>query len=94
MIWTDSNDAEIQECLDRLVAEQKKHQEILTPLGVIITNLKSIQSRVSISHIKNKKSTKILPQDKWGANIKDTERHKLKKECIDKTNELLGATNA
>lgn len=90
MDWKDSDDIEIQEYLDRLVTEQKKHQKVLTPLGVIINNLKSIQSRLSISQIKNEKSIKILPKDKWGINMKDTERLKLKKECITKTNELLG----
>lgn len=93
MAWTDSDDEELQECLDRLMAEQKKHQEILIPLGVIINNVKSIQTRQTFSHTKNEKSVKIFPKDRWGANMKDVEKLKLKKECIAKTNKLLGDPN-
>lgn len=91
MVWTDSDDVELQKCLDKLLAEQKKYQEILSPLGVIINNVKSIQTRETTSYTKNsKKSVKVFPKDKWGVKMKDTEKIKMKKECIDKTNKLLG----
>jgi hypothetical protein len=90
MIWSESDDKELQTCLDELMVEQKKHELILVPLGVIINNIKNIQTRTSISYMKNEEPTKILPKDEWGINIKDTPRLKLKKECISKTKELLG----
>lgn len=89
MVWSDSDDEELEKCLDRLMVEQQKHQEILTPLSVIINNVKSIQTRTLISELKNQEQ-KILPKDKWGKNMKDAPRFKLKNECIAKTIELLG----
>ncbi len=91
MVWTEKDDEEAQDCLNRLLVEQKKHQDILTPLSVIINNVKGIQTREITSHTKNsQKPVKIFPKDKWGIKMKDTDKLKLKKECIAKTIELLG----
>lgn len=91
MSWSETDDTEIQENLDRLQDKQKELQVKLTPIGTIINNIKNIQTRISPSFVKEgEEPIKILPKDKWGEDMTDTVRLQIKKECIDKTIELLG----
>lgn len=92
MLWIDTDDAELQACLDRLLKQQKDLQSQLTPLGIIINNTKQIQTKEVTSFTQNREReiTKILPKDKWGEDMADTVRLQIKNECIVKTNELLG----
>ncbi len=92
MSWTETDDTEIQKCLDRLLVEQKKLESKLRPIGIIINNTRKIQSGESTTFNKKRERiiTKIPPKDKWGNDMKDTDRLKIKNECIAKTKELLG----
>ncbi len=90
MVWTEEDDLELQECLDRLQIHQKKLQDTLTPIGVIINNTKSIQTKILPSYTKNKEPLLIPPKDKWGEIMTDENRLEIKNQCIVKTNELLG----
>lgn len=92
MSWTKTDDEELQECLDRLLVEQKELESKLRPIGTIINNARIIQSRESTSFNEKRERiiTKILPKDKWGADMTDESRLQTKNECITKTNELLG----
>ena len=89
MSWSETDDIELQEYLDRLQAKQKELQAQLIPLGTIINNAKSIQTRILPSHVEGEESIIILPKDKWGEEMTDEYRLKVKDECIAKTNELL-----
>ena len=92
MTWTDNNDKEVQECLNRLLVEQKELESKLRPIGIIINNTRIIQSRefTSFNEKREQIITKILPRDQWGNDMTDDIRLKIKNECIAKTNELLG----
>lgn len=92
MSWTETDDNEIQECLDRLLAEQKKMESKLRPIGTIINNTLKIQSREYTSYNEKRERiiTKIPPKDQWGADMTDEIRLQIKNECITKTGELLG----
>jgi len=92
MSWSDTDDAELQECLDRLQTKQKELQSQLNPVEIIINNTRQIQSRnlTSYTEKRKRKITKILPKDKWNNDMKDTDRLRIKGECIVKTNKLLG----
>ena len=89
MAWTETDDIELQETLDRLYSKQKELQSQLIPLAIIINNSKSIQTK-TLPNIGKEEYIKILPKDKWGDEMTDEYRLKIKKECIDKTIELLG----
>lgn len=91
MAWTETDDTELQACLDRLYDKQKALQSQLTPMGLIINNAKSIQTKISPSFVKEGfQSIIILPKDKWGNEMADEYRIKIKEECMTKTIELLG----
>jgi len=90
MAWAETDDTELQEYLDRLQDKQKELQSQLTPLGTIINNTKSIQTKTLPSYVKEEESIIILPKDKWGEIMTDEYRLKVKDECIAKTIELLG----
>lgn len=92
MSWTETDDAELQACLDRLLNKQKELQAILTPVGIIINNTKQIQSREIKSYTENReqKITKISPKDQWGEDLTYEARLEIKNQCIAKTTELLG----
>jgi len=92
MSWTDKDDDEIEECLDRLLAKQKKLQAQLNPIEIIINNARQIQSINVTSYTEKREqiTAKISPKDKWNNNMKNTDRLQIKNECITKTNELLG----
>ncbi len=92
MSWTDKDDSELQEYLDRLQTKQKEFQSQLNPIEIIINNIREIQSRNLTSYTEKRERiiTKIPPKDKWGNNMKDTDRLQIKNECIAKTIELLG----
>ena len=89
MSWTETDDIELQESLDRLYSKQQELQSQLSPLGIIINNSKSIQTR-TLPNIGKEEYIKILPQDKWGDEMTDEYRLEIKNECIAKTIELLG----
>ena len=89
MAWTETDDIELQETLDRLYSKQKELQSQLIPLAIIINNSKSIQTR-TLPNIAKEEYIIILPKDKWGEIMTDEYRLQIKKECIDKTIELLG----
>lgn len=89
MAWTETDDIELQESLDRLYSKQKELQAQLTPLQTIINNSKSIQTR-TLPNIGKEEYIIILPKDKWGDEMTDEYRLKVKDECIAKTIELLG----
>jgi len=89
MAWSETDDIELQESLDRLYSKQKELQAQLTPLETIINNSKSIQTR-TLPNIAKEEYIIILPKDKWGDEMTDEYRLKVKDECIAKTNELLG----
>jgi len=95
MSWTDKDDDEIQECLDRLFTKQKELELQLSPIGIIINNTKQIQSRNITSYTAKRERiiTKITPKDKWNNDMKDVDRLKIKDECVSKTIELLGESD-
>jgi len=88
MSWSETDDIELQESLDRLYSKQKELQSQLTPLETIINNTKSIQTK-TLPNIGKEEYIIILPKDKWGEEMTDEYRLKVKDECIAKTNELL-----
>ena len=95
MSWTEENDTEIQECLDRLQNKQKEIQPILNLIEISINNTRQIQTRTQISYTIEKgqriqRITKLKPKDKWGDEMSDEYRLKVKNECLVKINELLG----
>ena len=92
MSWTETDDKELQECLDRLLAEQKELESKLRPIGIIINNTRIIQDGESTSYnkLRERVITKIPPKDMWGVDMTDEIRLQIKNECITKTNELLG----
>lgn len=99
MSWDDTDDAELQECLDRLIDKQNELQSQLTPIQTIINNSRVIQTRtqkqvvektVDNVTIKEDEIIKILPKDQWGVDMTDDARLIIKDECVTKTNELLG----
>ena len=89
MSWTETDDIELQESLDRLYSKQQELQSKLSPLEIIINNSKSIQTR-TLPNIAKEEYIKIPPKDKWGDEMTDEYRLKVKDECIAKMNELLG----
>lgn len=92
MSWTETDDSELQEGLDRLTVKQKELQDMITSLQVLINNTTKIKTREATSYTNKRERiiTKILPKDKWGEEMTDEYRLKVKDECITKTNELLG----
>lgn len=92
MVWNESDNTILQECLDRLVAKQREFQLLLTPIDIILKNLKQIQIRETISFTDKKEQViiKIKPKDRWGNQMNETDRQKIKNEIVTKTNELLG----
>lgn len=89
MSWSETDDIELQESLDRLYSKQKELQAQLTPLETIINNSKSIQTR-TLPNIGEEEYIIILPKDKWGDDMTDGYRLEVKDQCIAKTIELLG----
>ena len=75
-----------------MIKAKKELEAQLNPINVIINNTAKIQSRqvVSYSDKQEQVITEILPKDKWGDEMIDEDRLKIKDECISKTNELLG----
>ena len=65
MAWTETDDIELQESLDRLYSKQQELQSQLSPLVIIINNTKQIQSREIKSYTQNReiKITKIIIKD-------------------------------
>jgi len=92
MSWTDTDDAEIQACLDRLTKQHKKIESQLSPIENIIRNTKQIQTRelTSFNDKRVRHITKIPPNDKWGEPMADEPRLEIKNQCVAKTIELLG----
>lgn len=99
MSWTETDDNKLQANLERLQNEQKNLQSQLNPIETIINNIRRIQSRVEKRMVqkvvedvtvKEEETIIILPKDKWGEEITDEYRLKVKDECMVKTNELLG----
>ena len=92
MSWSETDDIELQKYLDRLQNKQKELQLELTPIDIIINNAKQIQTRETKSYTdkREQKIIKILPKDKWGDEMTDEYRLKIKNECESKTIELLG----
>ena len=89
MAWTETDDIELQETLDRLYSRQQELQSQLSPLAIIINNSKSVQIR-TLPNSAKEEYIKILPKDKWGDEMTDEYRLKIKNECVTKANELLG----
>ena len=92
MSWTEEDDAELEESYNRLSAAQKELESQMIPINVIITNIGKIKSKQFTSYNDKRESiiTKIPPKDKWGNDMTDEDRLKVKDECIAKTMELLG----
>jgi len=92
MAWTDKDDGELQECLDRLQVKQKELESQLSPIGITINIIRQIQSKETTSYTEKRESQiiKIKPKDKWGNDMTDKYRLKTKNECITKSIELLG----
>lgn len=92
MSWSETDDTKVKECIIRLQVKQKELQSQLNPFGIIINNAKGIQSRErrSLNEKREQVMIKILPKDKWGADMTDKYRLRVKNEIIAKTNELLG----
>jgi len=92
MSWTETDDDELQESYDRLIQAEKELQAQLSPIKVIINNTAKIQSREVISYNDEHERivTKIIPNDQWGEEMKYQYRLEMKKECIERTDELLG----
>ena len=95
MSWTETNDEEIQEYLDRLENKQKEIQPILNLVEIIINNTRKIQTRIQKSYTieqgqRIERITKLKPKDKWGDEMTDEYRLEVKAECLVKINELLG----
>jgi len=93
--WTETDDDDIQEYLDRLENKQKEIQPILHLVEIIINNTKRIQTRIQKSYAIEKgqriqRITKLKPKDKWGDEMTDEYRLEVKNECLVKINELLG----
>ena len=89
MAWTEDDDTELQENLDRLLNEQKELQSQLNPIEIAINNTRRIQTK-TLPNIAEEEYIIILPKDKWGEEMTDEYRLKVKDECITKTIELLG----
>jgi len=92
MVWTDTDDEELQECYDKLIKRQKELNPQMQAVQVIINNTAQIQTRRVISYNGKREQLveKIKPKDKWGEDMTDEYRLQIKEECITKTNELLG----
>ncbi len=92
MSWSETDDTEIQDNLDRLQDKQKELQLQLNPIENIIRNTKQIQTRelTTFTDKREIQITKISPKDKWGEPMADDVRLVVKNECITKTIELLG----
>jgi len=95
MSWTETDDTELEAIYDRLREKQRGLEFALKEVMVIITNavkIKTIQN-LTVNTKHEQITTKILPKDKWGEDMTDEYRLKIKDECITKTNELLGVEN-
>lgn len=92
MSWKNTDDAELQACLDRLLKQHKKIESQLSPIENIIRNTKQIQTRelTTFNEKRERQITKIAPKDKWGETMADDVRLEIKNQCIAKTIELLG----
>ena len=92
MAWKESNDDEVTECLDRLITKQAELQTELSPIDLTIKNLKQIKNREYDTFDKDRvrKVNIMKPKDKWGNDMKDADRIKIKNECIAETLKLLG----
>ncbi len=92
MPWEDKDDEDLQTSLDRLVAKQTELESQLRPIGITINNTRRIQSKkiTSFNDKKERIEVKTPPKDKWGDDMTDEYRLKIKDECIAKVNELLG----
>jgi len=92
MSWTETDDNEIQETYDKLIAAKKELTDQVALIQVILGNTATILTREIRSYDdKNQQViTPILPKDKWGEEMTDENRLIIKDECIAKTNELLG----
>lgn len=89
MGWTDKNDAELQDCYNKLRENEGKLQSQLGPIMLILNNITQIQTKKLIAS-KDNQVTKIIPKDLWGKDMTDEYRLKIKDECVKRTNELLG----
>lgn len=92
MPWEEKDDTELQECIDRLRKRQQELESQINPIKVIINNTIRIQSRKRTSYSDKREmiTTIITPKDQWGDDMTDEYRLKIKEECMEKTNELLG----
>lgn len=95
MSWTETDDNELEESYNRLSAAQKELESQMSPINITITNIAKIKTKQSISYNDKREIIiiKILPQDKWGNDMTDEYRLKIKDECIAKTIELLGESD-
>lgn len=89
MVWSEKDDKDVQECLDKLIKKQVELQSQLTPLITIINNTKKIQTLEKVNYTTKNEIIKIKPKDQWGNEVTDADRLKTKNECIAKTSELL-----
>jgi len=92
MSWTERDEYQLQQCYNRLINAQKALESQLIPIRVILDNTVKIQTitHVSYNDKHQKIITKILPKDRWGKEMTDKNRLVIKKECISKTDALLG----
>lgn len=98
MVWSENDDTEVQENLDRLLTEQKNLNSQLNPIEISINNFRRIQTKIQTTQITEKgkkiaQITKIKPKDEWDNDMTDEDRLKDKDECVAKTIELLGEPN-
>jgi len=95
MSWTDTDDDQLKESEDKLFEKQHELNAQLIPIRTILSNITQIESKESKFFNGEQKIeiTKIKPKDKWGEDMTDEYRLKIKDECITKTNELLGVDN-
>lgn len=87
MSWSETDDKDIQENLIKLQIKQKELQSQLNPINIIINNANQIQTRERPFHKTG--GQKIIPKDKWGDDMTDEYRLRVKNEIITKTKELL-----
>jgi putative salt-induced outer membrane protein YdiY len=88
MSWTEADNAEVEECYNKLIAEESNLKQRLELFRVAITNTIAIRSRTIFTY-DPEMSTTAIPKDKWGETMTIEYRLKTKDECITKTNELL-----
>ena len=95
MSWSETDDTELEASYNRLRVEQGELETKLKSVMVIITNAVAIKNKSGVIYNDNNipEIGTILPKDKWGEDMTDEYRLKIKDECITKTNELLGVEN-